>query len=368
MSVQFPNFFNYFKSFYYSNTYLPPVDLSDQSLSKHLLEKIEPKAAEVAQRLISDPEVQKVLSEPLSYDLEKEVPIRNTILTSRGFILLSQKTNLLTAKNVPFYSVSKHPDLPGWIIKAGASRVEDDLLIGPYDDKWEMAFFKKEESLCRIEMVNRVAKAALDAGIEIVTPTKKLVKYANVENAVAPTEKYCVLCQEVDILSSKDTVEAVEKMDVAAQRDLAKKISKIIKKSGLVDASFNNIRLTPEGKPAFIDTEPAGLMVAKKPGLWNRLFPSRGASVEKCARIGLHSLKQSTSCLPKLEAFSEEVSSQYKAFADSPKLSKWKIGISITSFGIIPLIQAITSFIMTTSIKRLSQKMNKMDKDLLEKV
>ena len=43
--------------------------------------------------------------------------------------------------------------------------------------------------------------------------------------------------------------------------------------------------------PCFaIDTEPAGLLTTKKQGIFHKLFIPKGASVEKCERIGLFSL------------------------------------------------------------------------------
>ncbi|KAF3363228.1 hypothetical protein PHSC3_000193 [Chlamydiales bacterium STE3] len=62
-----PTFTHFFKSFYYSNSYPPSIDLSEESLSKYLLEK-NPLASENVQRLISIPEVQQILSIPVTYD------------------------------------------------------------------------------------------------------------------------------------------------------------------------------------------------------------------------------------------------------------------------------------------------------------
>lgn len=369
-------FFDFFKSLYYSNTYVPSVDLSDQGVSSYLLRDENPKAAETAQRLISDPEVQHVLSEPLTYDFTA-IFERNAILIRRGFRLLSSKTNLQTGKQIPFYSVIEHDELRGWIIKSGATRVsQGQFLPGPMDDRKEMAFFTDEESLLRIAMANRIQRIAQEAHIAVVLPKKKLVPYANLDGVTDPNKKYCVVCEKINILSVEDTVQAIKSMDAEHQRDIAKKISTIVQKAGLVDASFDNIRLTPDGKLAFIDTEPAGLMVTKKPGLWNKLFGPKGASVEKCARIGLFTLMYQTSkffwgtqrrdgsdrmeCEPGLQVFRTEVQTRYEK-ASTPKLSKWKIVLSVVSIGLIPLINAIIALAKAKLTKQTFEKLQAID-------
>ena len=80
-----------FKSFYYSNTYVPPVDLSDRGLARHLLATKQLQAASIAQALISDSEVKAVLSAPISYDYTGKVLANNTVLREKGFKLLSVK-------------------------------------------------------------------------------------------------------------------------------------------------------------------------------------------------------------------------------------------------------------------------------------
>ncbi|MBS4167681.1 hypothetical protein [Parachlamydia sp. AcF125] len=373
-----PTFSEFFKSFYYSNTYVPPVDLSKQGVSKHLLETENPEAAATAQRLISNPEVQQVLSEPLTYDLTERVPRRNAMLERHEFKLLSTKSTL-QGQPLPFYSVLEHEDLPGWIIKSGATRVpKGQFTMGPFNDRNEMAFFTDEESLLRIKMANRIAKVAQEANIQVVLPKKKLVAYANSDGVTEPTRKYCVVCEKIDILSAEDTFLTIRGMDAVHQKEIARKISIIVQKAGFVDASFDNIRLTPDGKIAFIDTEPVGLMVAKKSGLWHKLFGPKGASVEKCARIGLWGLMRQSaergpdgtslgSAKAGLEEFHKQVKSDYEK-AVVPKLSKWKITVSIFSLGLIPLVNAVVALVKTQLTKRVFKKLQLMDAKLKEKV
>jgi len=351
-----PTFSTFFKSFYYSNTYLPAVDLSDQGLSKHLLESEDRETAQKAQALISNPEVQSVFSEPLSYD-PKKVGENNEVLLRHGFKLLSLKP--MGDQNMPYYSVVEHDNLPGWVIKSAAIRVlKDQLITGPANDKNEMAFFTEEESLLRIEMANRIAQVALKANIDVVIPKKKLVAYANLDGVTEANRKYCIVCEKINILSFEETCSAIQNMDAEKQKEIAKKISTIVQKAGLVDTSLFNIRLTPEGKLAFIDTEPVGLMVAKQPGLWNTFFGSKGTSVERCARIGLFHLKSQTAGF---EAFNEQLTNDYKEIS-TPKLSKWKIGLSILSLGLIALINAVVAFVKSRQTKQIFEKLGLIDK------
>lgn len=370
-----PTFSNFFKSSYYSTTYLPPRNLSEQKLSNCLLETEDKKTAEKAQQLLSDPEIQSVMSEPLSYDLVQDIPKKNAILTEHGFTLLGSKTNLLTDEISRYYSVVEHKELPGWVIKSGATKVsEKKFVLGPMNDRNEMAFFAKEEGILRLSMAARIAKVAKEAKIEIVIPKKKLVSYRNVDGITDVTRKYCVLCEKIDVLSPEETIDTIKKMGADQQIEVARKISRIVKESGLVDASFHSIRLTPEGKLAFIDTEPTGLMVAGKSDLWSKLFGKKGASVEKCIRIGLFTLmSQATkanhgqTAKTGLEKFHKQIKNDYEKVV-SPKLSKWKICLSVLSLGLVPLINVIVALVKTKLVKRCFEKLKKMNASFLEKV
>lgn len=357
-----PRFIDFFKSYYFSYTFLPPVDLSDAAIAKDLLAQEDEATALKAQQLISNPEVQAVLSEPLTYD-EESIRSKSSILSKYEFKLLSQKM-VRSSEGIdvlPFYSVLEHPQLPGWIIKSGSARVpKDRFMLGPYNDKNEMAFFTEEESLLRVEMAKRVAKIAREANIEVVVPKKKFVAYENTKGVSEVTKKYCVLSEKIDILSEEETANVLRKMDAKQQRATAKKISTLIQKAGIVDASLANIRLTPEEKIAIIDTEPAGLLVAAKSGPWNRFFPARGASVEKCARIGLFILMHQK--VPRV--FREEIAKDYETVSPPP-LSRWKIAVSALSLGIIPLITAVISVALARFAKHTINQLIRMDREYL---
>ena len=105
-----PSFTDFFKSFYHSKTFLPPVDLSFKGTRKHLLETAgggdEMANVMAIAKEIIDPIVQSIFSEPLTYDL-KSVKVKNEYLKSKGFTLLSQKSGQ------EHYSVVEHPKLKG---------------------------------------------------------------------------------------------------------------------------------------------------------------------------------------------------------------------------------------------------------------
>jgi len=367
-----PTFSDFFASLYYENTYLPPVDLTEQEVAKQLLEAEDREAAALIQNLLGEEQVQKIFSQPLTYSLE-EIRANRRILTRKGFTLLSKKTDLQTHETIEFYSVLEHPRAPNWIIKTGAIRTpKGEFLFGPKNDRGEQAYFTEEDSLLRVAMAQRIAKVADDARIKVLLPKKKFVAYTH---ATEPTSKYCVVCEKIStLLTAEETEEEIKKKSREEQKALAKKISTIIKNGGIVDASFNNIRLTAKGEIAFIDTEPAGLLLVSKPGLWNKFCGVRGASVEKCARIGLFtllaksSLEQGSSDIfyeqnakEGLEGFHEQLKQEYEKIA-TPKLSQWKIALSILSLGSIFLINAIIALVkarLTAQIYTKIQKINR---------
>lgn len=362
-----PTFFDFFKSFYYVNSYVPPVDLSDQGLSKHLMEKENPELAGIAQRLISDPEVQPALSEPITYDLTITAK-RREILTKHGFKLLGKSKPIV-----------EHPDLPGWIIKSGANPLPKDLFIrGPMNNKKETSFPRSEDSLLRIEMANRIAKIAKEENIDVVIPKKKLVAYANSNDITDPTRKYCVLAEKLNVLSEKDTLIAVQNMSAEKQRELAKKISLLIQKTGWVDPAPRNLRLTPKGELVILDTEPFSLMTAKRFSLFDS-SPIPMASIEKCARVGLYTLleaitqkdpnKSILACpsLPKLEEFHKQIKNDYEKIS-LPQFSYYKIAASVLSLGLIPLTQSVYAYSQSKFVQKTNEEVQKMKKAHSQKI
>lgn len=364
-----PTFTDFFKSMYYSNTFLPPVDLSEQALSQHMLEAEDKIAAATAQAVISIPEVQAILSEPLEDDLAT-IEKNNIILQKYGFKILSNKLIGLTPisghlvnQTNPFYSVMENANLPGWVIKSGARRVPKDLPnVVLNNDLNEVAFFTKEESLLRIAMAARIAKVARELVIDVVVPKKKLVAYMNLQGVTDVTKKYCIVAEKIDCLSKNQTIQAIKKMNNERQRCLADDISLIIQHAGLVEASFETIRLNSEGKLVFLSTKPGSLLVAKKAG-------AKSSSLEKCARIGLCTLMTQTSTPimgTALNAFHKQIEYDYKQMA--PSLAKWKIALCVLSLGLIPLITAIIALVRTQFAKQALEKLQTIAKSNNQRV
>ncbi len=338
---QLPSTWDFAKSFFYQNTYTPPVDLSDAGLKPHLLANVDPETAQAAQKVLSAPDVRKIFSEPLSYDLSKTIPERVKTLRNHGFTTLSTKPEMSSGILHPFYSVVEHKDVPGYVIKSGADRVPaDQYIMGPVNLHLdEMSHFTPEDSLMRIAMAARIQRVSQEYNLGVHVPKKYVVQLPGSDSETKATRKYCVLSEKVDIPSPDQTVRNIQKMQREEQRQLARKISTLVAKVGITDATFENIRVDSKGKVTIIDTEPAGLMVAKQSGFKNWLFHPKAHSVEKCTRIGLFTLAYSAKT-KELDAFSKVVYEEYSKVS-SPKLSIWKITLAVAGMAVVPVIHAI---------------------------
>jgi|GEM_PF-4030293 len=266
-----------FRSYYYKNTYLNEVDL-EKSLQDHrcpdkdLVDRI---------KGLITPEVQNVLSKPLSYETAK-VKKMNATLEKAGFNPISVKC-LTEGKLVSFPNVLSHDQLPNFLIKSCAIRVPDDIHIkGPINDKGEESLFGPNEGLLRLEMNDRITRIAKKLDIDLVVPKEYAIEFDNpVSNSL--NHRYFIICEKLDLQSQEEMAKSIKKMSKSDQVELGRKIKLLIKEIGIVDATFGNIRFTKNGRLAFIDTEPAGLLIGKK-----SKFRNRGHSIEKCARIGLY--------------------------------------------------------------------------------
>ncbi len=359
-------FFDYFKSFYYVNTYLPPVDVSEQSLSQHLMEHENPEVAQIAQRLFSDPEVQKAFSSPITFDRTTRDQ-KAKLLESHGFKILN-----------PSRTVVEHNDLPGWVIKSGANPLPKDIFTrGPMNDKKETVFHTPDGNLLRIEMAERIATIAKEENLDLVIPKKRLVAYPNTQGITDLTRKYFLLSEKLDILSAQETGDFVAHLSEEDQRELAKKISHLIQKTGWVDPAPRNLRFTRDGKLAIIDTEPFSLMRTKK-SLFSSSVLIPVASVEKCARVGLFTLLEAISkmephtktlgesILPKIAEFHKQLKSEYEKIS-IPQLSYGKIAHSILSLGLLPLAHAFITFSTVRFIEKTHAETERAVKSYKEK-
>ncbi len=346
-----PAFSDFLKSLYCSNTYLPPVELSKKWVSSHLLsEKKHPNLIAEATRLTSDPEVQRALAEPLSSDFAEAVPKRNEILLQREFKVEHGRDDF------PFYNTVEHDDLPGWMIKSAATRVpKREFLLGPSNDRNDRSFFTEEEVFLEIEMGKWVQEAARKEKIDIVIPDKKLVPFPNVDKKKELSRRYFLVSEKINVLSAEETLRKIETMDPEGQKKLAKKISTVVKAAGFACASFNTIRLDSNGRIVFVSTEPAGLIIKRKPGLWSKFFHPNGTTIEASARIGLYvmmqeasermggmqtALSDGTQCSPRLKTFHDELKLAYEKSLVL-KLSRWKVLLSVVSFGLFLIVNII---------------------------
>lgn len=384
MVLEIPSLSDVFKSYYHQTTYLKPVDLSKQALSKHLFSHVNPDLAHIAQTLISQPDVQTILSEPLSYDRD-EILKNNKVLQSYGFKLLGSKPygNCGAFQKIIFYSVIEHQKLPGWIIKAGAVRVSKDYMIVSRPNRQnEIPIFQEEESILRIKMAKRLKKMARQMQIDVIIPQKKLISYANADLNKEVTKKYCVICEKIDVLNSVLTIEKISKLTADEQRILALNLSRLIQITGLVDASFDNIRLTTDGRLAILDTEPAGLMCAKKEGIWNYFFGDKGSSLEKCARLGMFTLLRQTlnfPCSPDidwnkksiakkgLKVFHCEIKNEYEKLSQI-SYSRTKIILSIASLGLIAIAHSFLAHFTVCYLQSKRKKISLIDENYRREV
>lgn len=346
-----PKINDIFKATFYTNTYLPPLDFSEKNIQQDLLVNFNNELNQKAQTLFSNPVIAETFAKPLSFVYD-EIIEKNKIFEENGFKILSRK--LAGNQLIPFSSVLEHPDLPGWIIKTCARRTPKDMfLAGLNNDVNEMALFSKNEGLMRIENGKRIKKAADELGMDIVIPTKKLVQYPQTTSS-KPEEKYFLLCEKLDILSPEEVIQKISKMSEMEQRTLAQNLAKLIKKAGIIDFSFSNISFTRSGRIAIYDTEPAGSMRLKKKSFWKQLFADSPASLEKSARIGLNYFWRDNSFDPRLAKFNEEILKAYNE-VKTPALSKWKIALGITTFGLYPLFALINAVILKQRIELLAQ-------------
>lgn len=343
-----PTILQYFRSFYYPATHLNPIDL-DKNLKRHRCQSAD--IAQLAEKVISLPQVQDVLSEPLSYDYEP-AKRKNEIMENLGFRILAKK-QLFGHGSIPYYSVSEHPDLQGWIIKAGGYRIPSDMLMqGMMSDRNEMTLFTAFESFLRLEMNERIRKKAKSLGIDLAVPKEYAIPYPHPKPGDV-SRRYFIISEKLNILSVEDTVRKIVNMAPQEQIDLAKKISHLIKKVGFADSTFDNIRFTTDGKLAIVDTEPAGLFIAKN----DRIHP-KSHSVEKCARIGLWILKTITNN-EKLAPFSKEVDNHYQK--SLKELSITKITISVLC-PLIPLVFLVMAAVNHFRIQQMGEQIIKLNK------
>lgn len=327
-----PSIFDYFRSFYYNNTYVDVVDIN-KNLSNYSCS--DQGVREKAKKIFSKSAVREAFSSPLSYSRE-EIEKKNSIFTKAGFQLLGSKS-FSSGEEIPYYSVLTHPDLPEWVLKSGGARAPADApMKGPSNDYNETTHYTQFESLLRLPMNERIRQVAQEEKIPVIVPKEYLVEHPGNEDKEL-THRYFVISERIDVLSVDETIQAIHAMSSKEQIELANKISTLIEKIGYCDASFDNIRLSKKGHQiVFLDTEPGGLYQNGE----------RGYSIEKCARIGLYRLREFSKGAG-LEGFAKAVDGRYQSALSQKSI--WRIVLSIVC-PLIPLVLLVISIYKTYTL------------------
>lgn len=259
-----PSFEECLRSFFYEQTTLPAVDLT-QVVKKNLCK--DAALIKEAQKITDLPGVQMLLSSPVG---EAEVPFRD--LEKRGVALLTSCGH-----------VFEHEALPGWVFKAGGRRVEEGgTLVGLSSDRHETFLFTSQDSLLRLAMNERIRKIAKELKIEVVVPKEVAVPYSQISSEKDLSEQFFLLSEKIPLMEPGEALEYLSVLSSEEQRAIASNIATLVEKAGIADTHLRNICFTFEGKLALIDTEPVGLLKAKEDPKAHEPH-----SVEKCSRIGL---------------------------------------------------------------------------------
>lgn len=142
--------------------------------------------------------------------------------------------------------------------------------IGENDqlDGWIFKIFSYESNMSSAANVLRVPMAHLMANIineknlhDLVVPKKCLVQVYDREIIDQLSEDYVSLgfidvVEKLDLLDEKETIPYLSKLPELKQQNIAEQVATLVTYSGLWDVTFSNIRITKDGKLAFIDTEP----------------------------------------------------------------------------------------------------------------
>lgn len=349
-----PPIWNCFKSNYYNQSSLDAVDLCAVIAQNNCSDK---SIVTTAQKVTSHPEIQKILSDPITYD-STVLAENNALLLKHQFSILGTKQHICDGyvKITPFYNVSEHPLLPKWVIKAAGMRVpQNQLILGPNNDQNERAIFSSNESLLRLSMNKRIKAISAKLGIDVIVPREYAVPYTD-QQSTELSRKYFIISEKLNILSKEETIACIKQKSEKEQRELAHKISRLITEIGYLDSSFDNIRFTREGKLTIIDTEPAGLMVDTS------CIGQKGHSIEKCARIGLYTLHTLSEQVG-LPIFAQEVKNFY-----TKSLSHFSITKIILSIicPLIPLVLLVLAVLKNRMVHKLSKEIVALKEDSVQ--
>ena len=355
-----------FRSHFLPKTYCFLEDPVERWIEAYHFDTHHPDSAAPLKSIFVKAKIASIFSEPFSYGEEK---IRKNVeeLRQNHFTFLASRRTR-EGSTLPFYSALEHPRLPGWVLKPCGSKVPDSrFILGPANSLNDMAYFHPYDGLYRIPMKERIRKIAETEGIPLIVPRKFYAKipFCNKEN---PLENTFVVAEKLNVLSVQDTFKMIKAMSTSQQSLLAYRIGRLIQLSGFLDASLNNIRLTPEGEIAIIDTEPAGFL--KERGEFPRPFWAgygHQGTLEKSGRIGLHLLRDqfldksvSTPDGKKVafkgfESFKEMLDTMIDQDYSLKPSGKKKL-IAVLSLGVLPILWAIQSLFVQLVVQFLTDR------------
>ncbi len=355
-----------FRSHFLPKTYCFLEDPVERWIEAYNFDTHHPDSAAPLKSIFVKAKIASIFSEPFSYE---EAKIRKNVeeLRQNHFTFLASRRTR-EGSTLPFYSALEHPRLPGWVLKPCGSKVPDSrFILGPANSLNDMAYFHPYDGLYRIPMKERIRKIAETEGIPLIVPRKFYAKipFCNKEN---PLENTFVVAEKLNVLSVQDTFKMIKAMSTSQQSLLAYRIGRLIQLSGFLDASLNNIRLTPEGEIAIIDTEPAGFL--KERGEFPRPFWAgygHQGTLEKSGRIGLHLLRDQfldkSVSTPDGKKVAFEGFESFKEMLDtmidqdySLKPSGKKKLIAVLSLGVLPILWAIQSLFVQLVVQFLTDR------------
>lgn len=337
-----PTICEYFRSYYYTNTYLDPVDLRQTLPQKRPVKELD--VVLPAQKITSDPRVHKAFSDRFTNQPDK-VREQLKFLKKHGF---------QPPKSSPHYRQLQHNSLKGWtIIPGGPRRLRDQIVSEVGNDQMEEPWVSDCDGLLSIAMGERIRQIARDLGIK-VPKVEVPEQYAVPLKKPAGddvTQKYFIV-KKIDpkVPTQEDTINYLVSLNPQNQVKIAQQLAALIKGIGFANTSFDAVRISATGQIVFLETEPCGLLVDKYDTLY-----STGHSVEKCARIGLYQLWCNAKEEKKLQAFANEIIRQYDEAVSEVSITRIVLSILCP---LIPLVFLIISVVNVIRIHWLHSECN----------
>lgn len=199
-----------------------------------------------------------------------------------------------------------------------------------------------EGCMTRVVMANRIRALKIPG---VLVPEKRVIeKEVLGSDCSSVVHIFFAVCQKMDVLSREETIAKITTMNEREQIEIARKICKVMEKTGLHDCHFDNIRLDNNNNLVFLDTEP------------HHAFASTGSEpmpLMQCAKEGcnvvIRDLRRVHSNLDaKNSPFVQEVEAQREQLRDP--VSKKLVILSILTLGLLPLFYLIKAYLAPTKV------------------